>query len=373
MRMGFVIVLAIVGATSPAWAQQVRIGLGQTISFNQTVSTLTTGSILDVTGSVSADGRYVTMNAHPQFSNLQSLDRFDTFGNRLSAANTDAAGLPFRPAVRGRITLVENDQKLLEGEVPPMVLQETSLRHAVQKLATLTKQNIVLGHRALMLAGVDDSKEIEFNLAGGTLREAILTLLQQSAPNTEMVVTAEDNVVQVTTQAAADNNIVTKTYYLEDLIARLPRIVSSNTDLETMRELPDPKKDAHPVAKTQTAQGLHLNAFALNGSAVLQPGGPPIPAESSGVPSAADEPSHTLPAPAKHEIPQRKSGSTDIVEIITPTVRPELWKVNGGKYGEIAVVGNRVTVKAPQSVQAILDGPKFYDPNARPHYLNYHP
>ena len=61
-----------------------------------------------------------------------------------------------------------------------------------------------------------------------------------------------------------------------------------------------------------------------------------------------------------------KSGvSTSIIEIITSAVRPEIWKVNGGKIGEISqAVNDRVTITAPASVHAILDGPKHYNPNA---------
>ena len=55
---------------------------------NLTVSTLTTGIVLDVEATVSADRRYVVMKLKPQ---LSSLDGIDTFGNLNGAATTATA------------------------------------------------------------------------------------------------------------------------------------------------------------------------------------------------------------------------------------------------------------------------------------------
>ena len=50
-------------------------------------------------------------------------------------------------------------------------------------------------------------------------------------------------------------------------------------------------------------------------------------------------------------------GPLDVKELIEHTVRPAIWKDNGGKWADIDVVGSTVRVKAPESVQALLAGP----------------
>jgi hypothetical protein len=60
--------------------------------------------------------------------------------------------------------------------------------------------------------------------------------------------------------------------------------------------------------------------------------------------------------------------STNILELITNTVRPRIWLNHGGK-ANISEVNDLVTVTAPASVQAILKGPSHYNPHAAPLYL----
>ena len=68
--------------------------------------------------------------------------------------------------------------------------------------------------------------------------------------------------------------------------------------------------------------------------------------------------------------PAKPPASTNILDVVTDTVRPEIWKNHGGK-SEIYMVGNKVTIKAPASVHALLDGPKVYNPNKMDSYVNY--
>ena len=68
--------------------------------------------------------------------------------------------------------------------------------------------------------------------------------------------------------------------------------------------------------------------------------------------------------------PAPRPGSTNILELITDTVRPEIWVNHGGK-SEVYAVGNQVTIKAPASVHALLDGPKVYNPNKVNSYVQY--
>jgi hypothetical protein len=313
---------------------------GNAIGVSLTTNTLSTGTVLSVGGAVSPDGRYVTLSVQPTFA---SLEGFDTYSSGGVFSQTTAAGLhaiPFRPAVVGKVTVVENDKKLLGKSLKPTALKDISLKAAARKLADAADANLVLGIRGLEQAGVDVNAPHTFTLPpGGTLKDALLAILQSALPEQDMVITADDGVVQVVTQAQADNTVVTRTYYLDDLLANLPRVVPNTMDLGTLRD------DKTPAAAAA-----------------------PKPVARAATPAR--------PVPAKHPPPKRpaaNSSAADVLRLITASVRPEIWKMNGGKIGEISLVGDRVIVTAPQSVHAILDGPRHHDHNAVPMYIGVHP
>ena len=284
------------------------------------------------------------------------LDGIDTFVIPGTAANGGVGvqtsvinAIPFRPAQVGNVVIVDHDKGLLDARVGAMTMKQVSLKGAVRKLAEATKGNIVLGIRGLEEAGVDVNAVRDYAVAGGTVKEAVLGLLKTGAPGTDMVVTAEDRVISIATQAQADNVVVTKTYYLADLMANLPRFVAGNTNLNALGKNASGDEDLPKGATANAAGTPDVKS--------------PVAAPRSGAGNNAK-------AVAKGPV-KSGSASTSIRELITSTVRPEIWKVNGGKVGEIAVVGDRVTIKAPQSVQALLEGPVRHNPNQVPMYVGY--
>jgi hypothetical protein len=340
-----------------------RAQLGINTATNVQVSTLTTGTVLQVSAAMSGDGRYVTMTVDPQFSTLEGLDTI-VVQNPNGAGNiVQAIGnrrVPFRSAQVGKVTLVEKDKPLLAAPAPALNLPATSLKAAVRKLADETRANIVLGIKGLEEAGVDVNAPRDFSIPAGTTRETLLALLKTATPETDMVITAEDRVLSIATQAQADNAVVTKTYYLEDLLANLPRFVSPDTNLNQLGGRPLNKSLDFSGAGTSraavTSTGPYSNLFTYR---------------NSGIEPASDISSGRGGRRAARNAPPKPNPSTSITEVITSTVRPDIWKVNGGKVGEIGVVGNRVTIRAPQSVHALLDGPSHYNPNKLPLYVGY--
>jgi hypothetical protein len=181
--------LALLLATSPVLGQVP--GGGTVTGTSLTISTLNTGVVLDVHPSISADGRYVTVNVNNSYSHLDAIETFNLTNPPLSTS------APFRPAQVGKVVFVEKDKKLLAAPVPAMALKEASLKDGVRKLAETTKSNLVLGIRGLEQAGVDLAARKTFAIEQGTLKEALLTLVKVAAPETDMVISAEEGVVQM--------------------------------------------------------------------------------------------------------------------------------------------------------------------------------
>lgn len=340
---------ALIAGVSGAASAQV-VNNGGAVATSLDVRTLTTGTVLDVTPTVSPDGRYVTLRMQPAFSSLEGIDTFTIPGvpggapviglggvqaaprlpeldrmlkapavvpdslrqaPRVLAFDPAKAGVQAPPKIEtgAGVIFVENDKRLLGAKTPAMKLASGgSLAEATRQISSATRTNLVLSVRAFQQAGIDTRAPLTVDLPAGTLRDTLDGLLKAGAPGQPLVVTAEDNVVTITTQAQADHAVVTKTYYMEDLLKNAPL-------------------------------WMDRAAGAGAGEKLQQSGD--------------------------------KNGSTNLLELITSTVRPEIWKSNGGKVGEIFQLDNRITIKAPQSVHATLEGPKHYNPNAAPLYVNY--
>lgn len=366
---------------------QVLAGGNNAIATSLIPGTITSGTVLDVRGAVSQDGRYVTMSVYPTSSTLDGIDTF-IVSNPLGNPNVMGAGgmgggvvpipgimhansvqrVPFRPAQVGKVTFVDSDKPLLTAHVAPMDLKQTSLKDAVRKLADTSKENLVLGLRGFAQADVDTDAPHDFDFPAGTMKDALLAMTHTAMPDTDVVITSEDKVITVVTQTQADQVLVTKTYYLEDLLAAIPRFVPPGTNLNDLGKpqwnliKPNPMSpDANPDISPSAAQSkAPISATARPASA------PPTA-------------STTSPANPKSPVPQQggttaaasaTSGSINIVELISDTVRPEIWKNHGGK-AEIYALGEYVTIKAPAYVHALLDGPKVYNPNKAPTYIQY--
>ncbi len=312
------------------------------------VQTLSTGTVLQVTSAVSADGRYVTMSIDVQSAVLDGLDTFVLTNGPGTIGGTGAAGgvlglsgvpqpvairrVPFRPAQVENVVFVDDDKPLLAVKVAAGNWPGMSLKSAIRKLADASHENIVLGTRGLEQSGVDVNQTLDFSFPAGTVKDALLAILKTAVPRKEMVISAEDKVISVMTQGQADQVLISKTYYLQDLLAALPRFVKGGTDLNEIGS--GAVSDCGDTSKPLDFSKPPANAQASKPKIVAAP------------------------------------NSTNILEVITDTVRPEIWRNHGGK-SEIALVGDRVTIKAPASVHALLDGPKTSNPSKVPMYINY--
>jgi hypothetical protein len=310
------------------------------------VSTISTGTVLQVTPTASADRRYVEMSVNPQFSTLDGIDTFILSGTNGIVGGIAGSGraaqpvairpVPFRPATVGSATFVDLDPSLLATNVKPLELRSVSLRDAMRKLAEVTKRNLVLGDRGLEQAGADLKSPHDFLLkpdnarVAFTMKDALLALAKTAMPDQLIVITSEDKVITVVSRDQADQSLVSKTYYLADLLANLPRFVPGGTDLNTLNQPADRKEPE----KTSVSKDAAISK----------------------------DPSVRPRPPA--------SASTNILEVITSTVRPEIWKNHGGK-ADISQFGDHVTIKAPQYVHVLLEGPKAHNPAKVNSYVSY--
>ncbi|MGC8560877.1 MAG: hypothetical protein ACP5O1_09385 [Phycisphaerae bacterium] len=214
----------------------------------------------------------------------------------------------FRPAQIGRVIFVLNDPKLVAVSMPKLTIKHLTIEQVFRKFRRLSGQNMVNNWAAVKGCGTNLKKKLSFNLPAQSLRLDMAVALKRFARRHRFVVTADQNVIFLTTQKQDDQHLIFRSYYLPNLMANLPRIIRGGRDLQHLTG--DPKK------------------------------------------------SKKIPL------------GTNIVQLISSTVMPHVWLNHGGK-ATITEVNNRVIVIAPPCVQAILKGPRHFNPNAAPRYLLY--
>ncbi len=252
-------------------------------------------------------------------------------------ATQPAAPLPgnktFRPAEIGRVIFVQNEPSLLEHVLPPMVFHHKTLSEVLSTFSTLTNTNVAAGWAAMAHAGIKFNRRLTLRLPGQGYKLDLVAALKSFAPNVRMVISADQNVIFVNTQAADNQHLIMRTYWIQDLIANIPRYINPQS-----------------FGKKRPAEGSHGKRAPQEHAA----GGPTKAAKASGNRSAGQS--------------NPPSMERNILQLITDHVEPKIWLNHGGK-ATISQVGNKVIVIAPASVQALLQGPSHYNPNAAPLFM----
>ena len=232
----------------------------------------------------------------------------------------------YRPAEIGYVIFVENQPALLTLKLPPLAIHHLTLNQAINRLAVVTGENFAVGWPAVRRAGIKPHIRRNVKLPGASCRRDLARILRVFAPHKRLEISADQNVIFLTTEAEDDKSLILRTYWLPDLLQNLPRIIPPAALLHRLR---------HP-RKNHAHHRNHKRAGYTPG----------------------DE----KPKAKKLHI------STNIITLITNSVRPKIWANHGGN-ATMTVVGDKVIVDAPSSVQALLNGPKHFNPNAVPRYF----
>jgi len=148
------------------------------VATNLTVSTLSTGVVLFVEATVSADRRYVVMKARPQLATLEGIQTFNSSGVQNPAFNSLNAGFVQLPKVRfttvdTMVSVPDGGTLLLGGE---KILGESEIEIGVPILSKIPGLQRLFTNRAmnkdertlliLVRPRIIIQKEIEMNLYG---------------------------------------------------------------------------------------------------------------------------------------------------------------------------------------------------------------
>ena len=229
------------------------------------------------------------------------------------------AGLLIAPYSFGASNVNSPAARALNGELSSVNLAGVSLADAIDYLRDISSANINVNWKLLDAAHITKDTPVNVRLRAISMRKALQLILEEAGGSTPLTYYIDQGVIEITTQEAADTKQVTRVYDVGDLVVDIPDFVGPSMSL---------------TQNSNSASGGSGSQGGTSGNGLFS---------NSGNQSNTDKGS---------TVTER---GNDLVSIITSTIRPDVWQVNGGT-ATIRFFRNRLIVTAPRSVQEMIGG-----------------
>jgi hypothetical protein len=233
---------------------------------------------------------------------------------------TFAADPPAKPTVsatvkRPKLTV----RQMLNARLPEVKFENVPLADAIDFLRDVSGANIHVNWRALETAGVARDVVITTKLRKVPVRKVLSVILAQASAEANTLAFYNDGgVIEVTTTEIADAQLITRTYFVGDIIMNVPDFAGPTMSL------------------TSRSSGTGGGNRGGGGSG------------SGGIFEKTDT--------DKNQGTTKAERADNLVTLITKVVRPEVWEANGGK-ATISYFNGYIIVTAPRSAHELLAGP----------------
>ena len=224
----------------------------------------------------------------------------------------------------------------LSGLVRPIdivSLKNVPFADAVEFLQNVSGVSFVVDWKTLELAGIDRDTPVELELKNASVRKTLKLMLDLLASNAQpLTAYAQDGIVTITTQEKADSRLITRVYDVRDLLVSVPDFNIRDAD--------------YGSGGGNGGGGGNGNAGGGGGSS----GGF---GNSGGGSSGGNGGGSGNGGSNGNQGPSREEREQQLIRLITETIRPEIWQVNGGT-ATITIFNGNLVVHAPLSVHALL-------------------
>lgn len=210
-------------------------------------------------------------------------------------------------------------RRALNRVLPELNLTGVTLNDAVEFLRDVSGTNMHVNWPALEAVGVSKESPINFRLRNVSLRKVLTLVLNESSAGTPLTFYVDDGVIEITTREIADKQLITRVYPIEDLIVEIPDFVGPDFNLDT----------------------------GGNGGGRGGGGG-----GGGGSPFGGGNGNNNRDGSGS----TRAERAQALIDMITSTVEPDAWNVNGGTAA-IRFFNGSLIVTAPRSVHEALGGP----------------
>jgi hypothetical protein len=231
------------------------------------------------------------------------------------------------PAVAQRTNAARH---LLDVNQPDLRFTDVTLSDALDYVRDTAGVNLVVDWKSLEAANIDRNTLINLHLHNVSLRKALTMLLNEAGAGNLLTFYVQDNIVQITTSAKADTILYTMVYPVGDLLVQVPNFQVSD------------------VSGAAGSLSSGSSSTTIGGSSTSAGGG--LGGGSSGSSNFSSSSGNTANTQTTAQM------GADLVALIKNTIRPEIWKDNGG-IASIVFFHNSLIVTAPISVQEAIGGP----------------
>jgi hypothetical protein len=203
----------------------------------------------------------------------------------------------------------------LNRKLPELRFTQIPLGDAIDHVREHTGANIHVNWRAMELLNVTRDMPVSLNLRDVTARRALKALLDETGVGEFLTYYVDEGVIEVTTKEIADQKLITRVYPVEDLVVEVPNFAGPTFNLQ---------------------QSSQTSGAGGGGGG----GGTLISGDTAN--TAQDQTTKGQRADA-------------LVRLVTETVRPEVWRENGGT-ASVRYFNGHLIVTAPRSVHEQLGG-----------------
>ena len=218
----------------------------------------------------------------------------------------------------------------LNRRLPETKFNGVSFGDAVDFVRDVSGANITVNWRALAEAGVTPETPLNLRLYNVSLRRVLSAMLAEAGGGTDgLTYVLDDGVIEITTRALADQRMIVRVYNVEDLIMEIPDFGDDVPDFN--------------LQSTSGSGGGRNGGSGGGGSS----GGGLFGGGNSGNSSSSSGEKTT--SKTKNERAQ------ELIDLIINTVRPDIWRENGGT-ASIRYFNGNLIVSAPLSVQEAIGG-----------------
>jgi hypothetical protein len=235
---------------------------------------------------------------------------------RLAAVTIVAASL-FVSAITPHVAAAQS-RGALGRVLPEMKLTGATFGDAIDFIRDVSGANLHVNWKALEQENVTADTPVNIHLRSVTLRKVLNLLLSEASGSDALTYYVDEGVVEITTREVADKKVYTKIYPIQDLTMDVPDFQGPNMSLQS--------------ASDQAQSGGGGGGGGLFGQ--------------SGDSSRDKD---------KENATTRDERGQQLADLITESVRPEIWAANGGT-ASIRYFNGNLIITAPRSVHEAIGG-----------------
>ncbi len=204
----------------------------------------------------------------------------------------------------------------LARKVPQVNVNGVPLDQAIDFFRDVSGLNVNVDWHALELLNVTKQTPISLKLSDVTLRRVLRSILDEAGgAGQTLTYYVEDGIIEITSRDVADHEMVTRVYPVDDLVMLVPDFVPPGLNLQSQ-------------SNQTSGQG---GGGSSGGQSIF--GG------------TGSQQQDTAASKAQR--------ADDLVKTIMGSVRPDIWRENGGT-ATIRYFNGHIIVTAPRSVQDAL-------------------